>query len=222
MAQTGTTSAVWSGVALIQADRADIFFQIFPEASEKLYAAYCFALWHHRKQKRRGRGRAFIHHPLTVALIVQQAGGTEEQLIAAFLHDTIEDADANKKTRDQVYNAIKRKFGKDVADLVLALSNADKLDKKLKRQWQLDHYAKAPDKVRLVKSCDTVSKLVDEVFDPSRKPKSIVKLVHFLNAFLAQKDGTNPLAAQLRDEVVARLNLDIATPVPDDGETDDA
>jgi (p)ppGpp synthase/HD superfamily hydrolase len=221
MTQSGTTAAVWSGVALIHADRANIFFELFPNASEKLFAAYCFAAWHHRKQKRRGKGRPFIHHPLTVALIVDQAGGTEQQLMAAFLHDTIEDAEANKKTRQQVYARIRRSFGKDVADLVQALTNADKLDKKVKRQWQLAHYANAPATVRLVKSCDTVSKLVDEVFDPSRKPKSIVKVAQFLDAFLAQQPGTNPLAAQLRDEVVARLNLDLSA-TPDDGESDDA
>lgn len=223
MIPTGTTSAVWSGVALIHAGHTDIFFQLFPTASAKVYKAYSFAMWHHRKQKRRGRGRPFIHHPLTVALIVQQSGGDEEQLIAAFLHDTIEDAGADGKTRKQVYDAIKRQFGKSIADMVQGLTNADGLDKKLKREWQLSHYADAPARVRLIKSCDTVSKLVDEVFDPSRKPKSRIKVAQFLMKFLMQQaDGTNPLALTLCYEAMGRLQLDITQVVDDDAESDDA
>ena len=45
----------------------------------------------HREQVRKGTGIPYINHLIGVAAIVGEAGGTEDQVIAALLHDAVED-----------------------------------------------------------------------------------------------------------------------------------
>jgi (p)ppGpp synthase/HD superfamily hydrolase len=53
-------------------------------------ALLCAQDWH-RKQTRKGSSTPYIAHLLSVAAIVLEAGGTEDEAIAALLHDAIED-----------------------------------------------------------------------------------------------------------------------------------
>ncbi|HHT4259156.1 TPA: HD domain-containing protein [Klebsiella variicola] len=70
-------------------------------------------------QKRKYTGEDYIDHPVAVAEIVRNNGGTEEMIAAAMLHDTIEDTHV---TFGQVFSL----FGGRVAEMVDALSNKAK------------------------------------------------------------------------------------------------
>jgi hypothetical protein len=79
--------------------------------------AIAFAAQAHQGQLDR-QGEPYIFHPLRVMLCVKQAGGTEEELVAAALHDVVEDTD----TRLEELSGL---FGAHVAELVDAMSRRE-------------------------------------------------------------------------------------------------
>lgn len=58
---------------------------------DRLAAALALAHDAHRVQKRKGTDIPYIAHPMAVASLVLEYGGSEDQAIAALLHDTVED-----------------------------------------------------------------------------------------------------------------------------------
>ncbi|MDH0964412.1 HD domain-containing protein [Klebsiella michiganensis] len=70
-------------------------------------------------QKRKYTGEDYIHHPVAVADIVRNNGGSDEMIAAALLHDTIEDTQVT-------FGHIFSLFGERVAEMVDALSNKAK------------------------------------------------------------------------------------------------
>ena len=87
--------------------------------NNKVYEAYLMAKEKHRGQKRMD-GRPYIAHPIMVARLVKKYLSNEERLdeiiMAAYLHDTIEDTDTT-------YEEIEEKFGSYVAYLVMGVTN---------------------------------------------------------------------------------------------------
>lgn len=81
-------------------------------------AAFALAALVHEKQKRKSTDIPYISHPMAVAAQVAVWGGSEDQFIAALLHDVVEDGGAQYKP------VIEEHFGKHVLDLVMACSDA--------------------------------------------------------------------------------------------------
>ena len=101
-----------------------------------LRAAY-FAALKHRSQRRKGsEADPYINHPLHVASLLAGAGKTSDVnvLIAALLHDAVEDTDA---TLDD----IREQFGEEVADLVAEVSDDKSLPKHERKALQVEHAA---------------------------------------------------------------------------------
>ena len=65
----------------------------------------------HRNQRRKGKAIPYISHLIGVSALVWEDGGSEEQAIAALLHDAIEDA-------GQRHASIADRFGEAVANIV--------------------------------------------------------------------------------------------------------
>lgn len=65
----------------------------------------------HRSQHRKGKDVPYVSHLMAVSAMVWEDGGTEDQAIAALLHDAIEDA-------GQSHGSIAERFGAVVADIV--------------------------------------------------------------------------------------------------------
>ncbi|WP_236652442.1 HD domain-containing protein, partial [Streptacidiphilus neutrinimicus] len=82
--------------------------------------AYQVAEASHRGQKRKS-GEPYITHPLAVAMILAQLGAETTTLVAALLHDTVEDT---AMTLDQVREG----FGEEVAYLVDGVTKLEKVD----------------------------------------------------------------------------------------------
>lgn len=91
-----------------------------PEEKEKIEEALVFATVAHRGQKRKS-GEHYISHPMAVAAIVSEWGMDAESVIAALLHDTLEDTDVTVED-------IEHKFGIKVADLVQGLTKLAMID----------------------------------------------------------------------------------------------
>ena len=79
--------------------------------SERFADALVYATRVHRNQTR--RGRPYIAHLLRVAGLVLDDGGSEDEAIAALLHDAAEDQGGHRRLRD-----IRARYGNDVAAIV--------------------------------------------------------------------------------------------------------
>lgn len=82
--------------------------------------ALVYATQLHSQQKRKITGVPYISHLLSVAALVLEDGGSEDEAIAALLHDAIEDQ-GGVATGE----AIRQKFGDQVADIVEGCSESN-------------------------------------------------------------------------------------------------
>ena len=85
-----------------------------PHQIERIFQAYQFSAKAHEGQQRMS-GEPYIHHPLEVAHILGEMHMDHQTLMAAILHDVIEDTPTAKEE-------IRKKFGKNVAELVDGVS----------------------------------------------------------------------------------------------------
>lgn len=90
-----------------------------PLLSERFTAATAYALDHHENQIRKGSGIPYASHLLAVTAIVLEMGGTEDEAIAAMLHDVIEDGGGPAAEEE-----IRERWGDDVALWVRANSDS--------------------------------------------------------------------------------------------------
>lgn len=94
--------------------------------SERLTDALAWAHVLHQRQIRKGSGIPYVTHLLAVASLVGENGGTEDQVIGALLHDSIEDcSDAVPDIREQ----IAARFGAEVLRIVEGCTDADTIPK---------------------------------------------------------------------------------------------
>lgn len=122
-----------------------------------LLDAALFAAQKHRHQRRKDAAASpYINHPLAVAHILANEGGIEDPvvLIAALLHDTIEDTDTTA-------GELKEKFGEEIAEIVLEVSDDKDLPARERKRLQVEHARSASPKAKLVKLADKIANLRD-------------------------------------------------------------
>ena len=124
--------------------------------SDKVDDAMCFAHALHRDQIRKGSGVPYMSHLMGVAALVGDHGGSEQQLIAALLHDAIEDQ-AHK--HEDLPQEIASRYGQAVLTMVLALSDATTHPKppwQQRKRAYIEHIDQAADDdpALLVSVCD--------------------------------------------------------------------
>jgi len=85
---------------------------------ERVIKAYEFSKEKHSGQERKFSGLPYFSHPKEVSRIIEQLTNNEDLVIAALLHDTIEDTNTT-------YEEIEKEFGKKVADIVLEVTSDD-------------------------------------------------------------------------------------------------
>jgi len=106
----------------------------------------------HRSQARKGTQIPYVSHLLGVASLALEHGATEDEAIAALLHDAVEDQGGSR-----VAMLIEDKFGRAVADIVRACSDTDVEPKppwQARKEAYIAHVRTAPHSVRLVSACD--------------------------------------------------------------------
>ena len=107
----------------------------------------------HREQVRKGGDEIpYITHLLGVASIVGENGGTEEEVIAALLHDAIEDQGGAAAEEE-----IRRRFGEEVVEIVRGCSDTDVVPKppwRERKETYVAHVVGASDSVRFVSAAD--------------------------------------------------------------------
>ena len=99
-----------------------------------------YSVLHHKDQVRKSTDIAYISHPLGVASIILEAGGSEDEAIAGLLHDVPEDCGGQVRLDE-----IRSMFGENVARIVEACSDTLVEDRSTKAAWivrkqsHLDH-----------------------------------------------------------------------------------
>ncbi|MGL5775072.1 MAG: HD domain-containing protein, partial [Aeromonas veronii] len=105
-----------------------------PEQVEKLKQAYVVARDAHQGQMR-SSGEPYITHPVAVARILGDMRLDHETLMAAVLHDVIEDTSVAKAD-------LAEQFGNAVAELVAGVSKLDKLKFRDRKEAQAENFRK--------------------------------------------------------------------------------
>lgn len=126
-----------------------------PLLGEAFSRALMFAADQHGTQVRKGGDIPYLGHLLSVAGLVIEAGGTENQAIAALLHDAVEDAENGDG--HAVLAEIRNRFGDEVAGIVDECSDTAVKPKppwKARKQAYIDHVATATDGAVLVSLAD--------------------------------------------------------------------
>ena len=104
-----------------QTELVDRVSAYLPDVNEDLLnRAYVYAM-HKHKDQTRASGDPYFTHPLEVAAIVTDLHLDQDSVIAALLHDTIEDTDATRAE-------IEEKFGDGIGRLVDGLTKLKRID----------------------------------------------------------------------------------------------
>jgi GTP diphosphokinase / guanosine-3',5'-bis(diphosphate) 3'-diphosphatase len=127
-----------------------------------LKAADAAARWHVHQRRKGAAKEPYINHLLEVATLVAEATeGTDPNLvIAALLHDAIEDCEAPHKL-------IAETFGVDVADLVAEVTDDKTLGKAERKKRQVTTAHEKTDRAKLLKLADKTSNLRALVSSPA-------------------------------------------------------
>ncbi|MGB3298175.1 MAG: HD domain-containing protein [Phormidesmis sp.] len=180
-------------------------FQTSSSATNVLTAqflqALSFAAYQHRNQHRKDNKTPYINHPIAVAnILLNEAGITDESvLVAALLHDTVEDTDTS-------FDEIEQRFGRVVRNIVAEVTDDKTLPKAVRKQQQIDHASGLSDRAKLIKLADKTANLRDMISAPP-KGWSTLRIDDYLewgNAVVNQIRGIHPQLEALFDRAYAQ------------------
>jgi (p)ppGpp synthase/HD superfamily hydrolase len=125
-----------------------------------LKAANVAADWHSRQRRKGSSAEPYVNHLLEVAALVAEADpGNTDLVIAALLHDSIEDV---KKNRADIAPI----FGEHVAALVLEVTDDKALPKPERKRLQVETAAQKSRSAKLLKLADKTSNLRSVAISP--------------------------------------------------------
>lgn len=168
-----------------------------PAQIDKVIEAYHFGAKAHADQVRLS-GEAYICHPVSVALILADMRLDANAIMAAILHDVIEDTLVSKET-------ICEQFGESVADLVDGVSKLTALDCKSRDEAQAENVRKmflamARDlRVIMVKLADRVHNMRTLGTMPPGKKRRIARETLEIYVPLASRLGMNKICTELSE-----------------------
>ncbi len=151
----------------------------------------------HRGQFRKS-GDPYISHPIAVAEILSQWQLDTQTLIAALLHDVVEDTTVSKEE-------ITTRFGKAVADLVDGVSKLDRIEFQSQQDAQAENFRKmllamARDvRVILIKLADRLHNMRTLEAVPPAKRRRIAKETIEIYAPIANRLGLDSIYRELQD-----------------------
>jgi GTP diphosphokinase / guanosine-3',5'-bis(diphosphate) 3'-diphosphatase len=123
----------------------------------EILKALVFAAERHRNQRRKDSDHSpYINHPLDVVDLLWRVGGVRDQviLVAAALHDTVEDTGTQPEE-------IETLFGHEVRDLVLEVSDDKSLPKDMRKRLQVEHAAQKSLRAKTLKLADKIANVRD-------------------------------------------------------------
>ena len=169
-----------------------------PDTNEDLLnRAYVYAMRAHGSQTR-ASGDPFFSHPLEVAAILTDLKLDDATIVAALLHDTIEDTEATRSEIDQI-------FGSEIGKLVEGLTKLKRLELVSREAKQAENLRKlllaVADDVRvlLIKLADRLHNMRTLEFVPPASRQRIAEETLDIYAPLAGRMGMQGLREELED-----------------------
>ena len=171
-----------------------------------LRAADLAAQWHVHQRRKGHAAEPYVNHLLEVANLVTQAtdGSEPNVIIAALLHDAIEDQYVNAAT-------IASEFGQSVADIVLEVTDDKSLPKAERKRLQVEHAAHKSREAKLVKLADKVGNVraIADSTSPDWTPERRLEYVRWARDVVAGLRGASSLLEQQFDDAVRRAEASI-------------
>ncbi len=127
-----------------------------------LLRAAAFAAKQHRSQRRKNAEESpYVNHPIEVAHVLASTGGITDvvTLVAALLHDTIEDTPASA-------GDLEREFGAQVRSLVEEVTDDKSLEKDKRKELQILHAPSLTTRAKQIKLGDRICNVGDVLDDP--------------------------------------------------------
>ena len=167
---------------------------------DRLFDAINFAVCKHQNQIRKDqRGSPYITHTLLVAQAIYSIGGVEEThiLIAAVLHDTIEDTDTSEAE-------IWEQFGEDILARILEVTDDKSLEKMERKRLQVAHAGGLSYAAKVIKLADKLVNCRDILLSPP-KDWSLARrraYIQWAADVVYEIRGTNPSLENAFDEML--------------------
>lgn len=129
----------------------------------KLLQAIEFSAYKHRSQRRKDKNTPYINHPISVARMIWEIGKIRDVdiIIAAILHDTVEDTDTT-------FEELRETFGERVEKLVREVSDDKSLPKETRKRLQVEHAERISDAAKIIKIADKISNMRDLYKNPPK------------------------------------------------------
>jgi len=168
-----------------------------PEQIEQVVEAYEFGALAHEGQKRRS-GEPYISHPVAVARTLAEMHLDPQTIIAAILHDVVEDTEVDIDT-------LSEKFGDEVAVLVDGVSKLDQMHFTSRAEAQAESFRKMmlamieDIRVILVKLADRLHNMSTLEAMPREKQARIARETLEIYAPIANRLGINQMKVALED-----------------------
>jgi len=164
---------------------------------KEIEKAYLYAKEKHEGQFRR-TGEAYINHPLCVALILTSIHADKETIIAALLHDILEDTDTTKEELTSL-------FGKTVTHLVDGVTKINGINVSTENEYLTSYYKKiivgmSEDvRVIIIKLADRLHNIRTLYVLPVEKQKRKAKETLEILAPIAHRLGMHKIKSELED-----------------------
>ena len=168
-----------------------------PEHVERVQEAYDFAFQAHDGQRRRS-GEPYITHPVAVADLLADLKLDSQTLIAAILHDVMEDTPNTKEE-------ITSRFGREVAELVDGVSKLDQIQFRSRAEAQAESFRKMllamvrDIRVIMVKLADRTHNMRTLGAMPPAKRRTIARETLEIYAPIANRLGMHSIKRELED-----------------------
>ena len=168
-----------------------------PEEVERVQSAYDFAYQAHEGQRRRS-GEPYITHPVAVADLLADLRLDAQTMIAAILHDVMEDTPTLKEE-------ITTRFGTEVAELVDGVSKLDQIQFKSRAEAQAESFRKMllamvrDIRVIMVKLADRTHNMRTLGSMPPAKRRTIARETLEIYAPIANRLGMHAIKVELED-----------------------
>ncbi len=173
-----------------------------------LLQAIEFASRKHSTQRRKDVDASpYINHPIAVAHVLADAGGITDllTLMAAVLHDTIEDTETTPAE-------LEAQFGETVRKLVEEMTDDKALESAARKQLQIDHAPKLSRRAKPIKIADKIANIQDvtnappATWDLARR----TEYLDWTEKVVAGCRGGNPALERHYDEVLKKGRATLA------------
>ena len=172
--------------------------------TDRLFDAFTYADQAHSGQLRKS-GEPYIIHPIAVAEIVAELELDVDSIIAALLHDCIEDTGST-------HEDIAKRFGNTVAELVEGVTKLTRVQYVSKEEEQMENLRKmlmamAKDiRVILIKICDRLHNMRTMEYQSAKKQKEKALETMEIYAPLAHRLGMQKIKWELEDTSLKYLD----------------